>query len=718
MSKVSIVIPFWKGSEYLKDCVKSVENQLLPDYEMILVCDAGAKEVPEEVTNHPKVKVQSLTGDTPFGVAHCRNVGMSQCQGEYVYFLDSDDYLLEGTLSSMLNLAEQVSASVTTGAVTGSWFSLRNYEPDKATVECGWKETLELKGKALKERFQTRFSATHLLIKREWMEQNKVTFSEKFSHYSDMAFVVRLLQLAKGAVWYQGTAVYVTRYHNDPIHLPSLSQMETKECAEAFLFSYRDSCSFLTEADAGLKEILECQLVAYVQKRFPKQIGFDKIQDFRNELLKVSAFHEKTKGLPFWQKRKLNAIFRGHYKLGRLAGQLDTLAKKKKGIFGSKIQRYRVLEHFIFRKMPVRKDWVIFESFFGKSYSDSPKYLYEYMQKKYGEKFRYIWVLNQKSDTLKKTGKHKTCKRESLRYVYYMSRCGYKVMNVRQPGWYKKRPGVIFLETWHGTPLKKLGFDLGDVYTSNPNLKSVFYEQAKEWDYLVSANRFSTDVFERAFGCDRDKILEYGYPRNDILYAENKDEISTEVKRELGIPEGKRVILYAPTWRDNQSIGVGQYKFQLALDLSRMREEFGADSVVLLRTHYYIADMLDLSEYAGFVYNGSQYEDVSRLYLASDICITDYSSVFFDYANLKRPILFFAYDYEAYADEIRGLYIDMDKELPGPVLHTNDELMKAISEIAHVGKQYRERYEKFYDRFCSIDDGRASERVIEKVFGK
>ena len=128
--------------------------------------------------------------------------------------------------------------------------------------------------------------------------------------------------------------------------------------------------------------------------------------------------------------------------------------------------------------------------------------------------------------------------------------------------------------------------------------------------------------------------------------------------------------------------------------------------------------MLDLSEYAGFVYNGSQYEDVSRLYLASDICITDYSSVFFDYANLKRPILFFVYDYEEYASEIRGLYIDMEKELPGPILHDNDALIEALHNMDAITENYKERYVEFYDRFCCVDDGHASERIIEKVFGE
>ena len=128
--------------------------------------------------------------------------------------------------------------------------------------------------------------------------------------------------------------------------------------------------------------------------------------------------------------------------------------------------------------------------------------------------------------------------------------------------------------------------------------------------------------------------------------------------------------------------------------------------------------MLFRSEYEGFVYNGSQYEDVSRLYLASDICITDYSSVFFDFANLKRPILFYAYDFDEYADEIRGMYMDMEKELPGPILRTNDAVVDALHHMDAIEETYKERYEEFYERFCSVDDGHASERVIEKVFGE
>jgi len=118
----------------------------------------------------------------------------------------------------------------------------------------------------------------------------------------------------------------------------------------------------------------------------------------------------------------------------------------------------------------------------------------------------------------------------------------------------------------------------------------------------------------------------------------------------------------------------------------------------------------------GFAYNVSKYDDISELYLISDICITDYSSVFFDYANLRRPVLFYTYDIEKYKNQLRGFYIDMNTEVPGPLLYTSEEVVDAIKNIETVNEQYKERYKQFYNRFCHLDDGNASKKIVEKVF--
>jgi CDP-glycerol glycerophosphotransferase len=125
---------------------------------------------------------------------------------------------------------------------------------------------------------------------------------------------------------------------------------------------------------------------------------------------------------------------------------------------------------------------------------------------------------------------------------------------------------------------------------------------------------------------------------------------------------------------------------------------------------------LDFSQYEGFAYNVSRYDDIARLYLISDILITDYSSVFFDYANLKRPMLFFTYDLEKYRGVLRGFYMDVEEELPGPMLFDTEEVMDAIRNLPKIEEEYKEKYEAFYEKYCGWEDGTASDKVIRAVF--
>lgn len=794
MAKVSIIIPYFKGTAYLEDCVTSIEAQQLADYEIIIVHDKDGTEVPDSVLANKAVVVyealeelpeevhrknreaaeswreqkirervekrmtnaerrreeldslkrkgenaksiytdeqlypdegelideyeERMSDVYPFGVAYCRNIGLEKATGDYVYFIDCDDYLLDDALARLLKVAEEKRALLVTGNKVRTFFKPANFDSDKAYHESFVGGIHPLSDELLTERFYERYSVQHLLIRRKFLLEKGIVCDTDTRFYSDIRFCIEVLKAAKGHMWIDGDSYYAWRQRNDQVHLPALSQKKRGAHSPELLDTYGKVMSLLDEEDTELRFVMDRFFVDYFYRRYPDRVRRDLAPEFSRIMQGMPDWKKIMKEYTPTERRALTIARRGKFRMALPFFKLFRWQKKKKGLFGSRIQWYRQLEKRIFKKMPLRRDWVFIESFFGKSYSDSPKYLYEYLQKTRGDKYRYIWVLNKKSKDLAKSGKHTRVKMNSLRYVYYASRCGYRIFNVRQPAWNTKRRGVVFLETWHGTPLKKLAFDMDDITSASQNHKTLFYKHSREWNYLISANRFSTDVFERAFVYDRDKILEYGYPRNDILYAENRDEIASEVKEELGIPEGKRVILYAPTWRDNQFYDRGKYKFTLALDLGRLQKEFGEDSVILLRTHYYIADILNLTEYEGFVYNGSQYEDISRLYLISDICITDYSSVFFDYANLRRPILFYAYDFDEYADEIRGMYMDMEKELPGPILRTNDAVVEALHNMDAISETYKERYEEFYNRFCNVDDGHASERVIEKVFGE
>ena len=155
--------------------------------------------------------------------------------------------------------------------------------------------------------------------------------------------------------------------------------------------------------------------------------------------------------------------------------------------------------------------------------------------------------------------------------------------------------------------------------------------------------------------------------------------------------------------------------FELKLELDKLQKALGDEYILLVRTHYFISDNLDLSKYKGFAFDVSKYDDIAELYLISDILITDYSSVFFDFANLKRPILYYTYDLDKYENVLRGFYIDIHSEVPGPLLKTTDEIIDAIINIEDVKAEYKEKYDIFYERFCGIEDGDASKRIVDNI---
>ena len=371
----------------------------------------------------------------------------------------------------------------------------------------------------------------------------------------------------------------------------------------------------------------------------------------------------------------------------------------------------QIIYHHFYNKQEIKKKRIVFESFSGHYYTDNPKYLYEYIYNNYKDDFEYVWVIDDNKREI--LGNPLRVKKYSLKYHKMMATSKYWVINTRQPARLVKRPGQVLLSTWHGTPLKKLGFDMGNIYLNNPRTKDTYIRDSSMWDYFVSPNQFSTPILKRAFAYEGE-MLETGYPRNDILY--NADEsMVNQIKENLNLPSDKKIILYAPTWRDDDAYDVAKVKFKLRLELDKLEKAVGDEYIVLVRTHYLITDS-DVGDYGDFAVDVSKYDDIAELYLVSDILITDYSSVFFDYANLRRPILFYTYDLDKYENELRGFYIDIHSEVPGPLLRTTEEVIDALNNIDEIASQYSEKYDEFYERFCSIEDGNASKRIFEKVW--
>ncbi len=376
---------------------------------------------------------------------------------------------------------------------------------------------------------------------------------------------------------------------------------------------------------------------------------------------------------------------------------------------------YKVAFGFLGKVLPADNKLIMFESFLGKQYSDNPRAIYEYMRDNHPD-YKLFWSSNRGSVNYFIEKNVPYVRRFSIKWLFLMTRSKYWITNSRLPLWIPKPKHTEYLQTWHGTPLKRLAADMDEVYmpgTNTEKYKRNFLAEAAKWDYLVSPNAYSTEIFERAFDF-RKTMLETGYPRNDFLYTHNNIETINALKKTIGLPEGKKVILYAPTWRDNQFYQKGKYKFDLEMDLALMREKLGEDYIVLLRLHYLVAENLDLSAHEGFAYDASKHEDIRELYLIADMLITDYSSVFFDYANLKRPMLFFVYDIEDYRDNLRGFYFDFEKTAPGPLVKTTTELIDEIKAVEN-GFIPTKAFEDFHAKFCYLEDGHATERVVYQV---
>lgn len=371
----------------------------------------------------------------------------------------------------------------------------------------------------------------------------------------------------------------------------------------------------------------------------------------------------------------------------------------------------------LFLKLPIKKKRVLFESFLGRNVSGNPKYIYNYfVENGMDKEYELIWILNDLDEEI--IGNGKKVKRKSLKYYYYMATSGYWVFNARQADEIIKRTGITYLQTWHGTPLKRLASDMFNVDMGGvKNLdeyKEKFFRNSRRWDYLLAQNEYSKDIFQRAFNFNKETI--YGYPANDILYNCNDIETINHIKEKLELPKDKKIIIYAPTWREDNFYKKGHYKMNIELELDKMQEALGKDYIVLIRAHYLIANSINIADYKGFVYDFSQGFDIQELYLISDILITDYSSVMFDYANLKRPMIFFTYDLEKYRDSLRGFYFDFEETAPGPIAMTTEDIIESIVNIDEVIEKYEEKSNAFYNKFCHIDDGNAAKVIVDKVF--
>ncbi|WP_392676185.1 CDP-glycerol glycerophosphotransferase family protein [Streptomyces sp. LN785] len=361
------------------------------------------------------------------------------------------------------------------------------------------------------------------------------------------------------------------------------------------------------------------------------------------------------------------------------------------------------------RTVPLRPT-VLYSSFDGRQYSDSPRAIYEELVSRSVE-FEHLWVVRDQQARIPAGAT--AVVHGSAAWHEALARSRHIVTNTQLPEWFERREGQTVVQTWHGTPLKRIGLDLAGTAQANTGYIATIERRASQWSVLVSPNSFSTPVLRRSFGY-RGEMLECGYPRNDLFHASDRVKVAAAVRERLGIPEGKRVVLYAPTWREDRPQGGGRYALDLQLDLTAAERELGADTVLLVRRHYLVTDRLPDSG-SGFVRDVSRYGEVGELMLISDALVTDYSSLMFDFAQTGRPMLFHTYDLAHYRDTLRGFCFDFENRAPGPLIPESSDLVEALRDPVLATAGHAQAYEAFRRDFCDLDDGHAARRVADRM---
>lgn len=318
--------------------------------------------------------------------------------------------------------------------------------------------------------------------------------------------------------------------------------------------------------------------------------------------------------------------------------------------------------------VPTDEQMVIFSGHTRK-YNDSPKALYEYMlaHPEAYSKYRCVWALED-PENVEIPGNPMKIKADTLEYFKYTLKAKYWVtcVNIERSLHYKKR-NCRYLNTWHGTPFKHIGNDAG--VRKDYDFGSM--------DFFCYASDYEKEIYKRAFRVREEALIPTGLPRNDTLYGVTENEVK-ELKKKMGLPLDKKVILYAPTWRESSDKG-NSYVIKPPVTAKKWEEALGKDYVVLFRMHAYSNKVLGI-EFNDTIRDFSAYPDVNDLFKISDILISDYSASMADFSILERPVLCFAYDYEEYRKE-RGLYMDYEKEMPSGLLRTEDEVLRYIAEM-------------------------------------
>ncbi|MEV7613556.1 bifunctional glycosyltransferase family 2 protein/CDP-glycerol:glycerophosphate glycerophosphotransferase [Streptomyces sp. NPDC089799] len=714
MPRFSVIVPAYKVQAYLQESLDSVLSQSYEDLELIVVDDASPDAcgsiIDENAARDPRVKAVHLARNLGLGPA--RNAGLARATGDYVLFLDGDDTFTPGALRA---IADRIKATDTPDVL------LYDYARAFWTGEVARNRLSRLLAEdgPASFRLTDRPSLLGLLMvvwnkayRREFVEREGLAFPPGL--YEDTPWTYPALLTADSIAVLDRVCVHYRQRRTGsilgtagPRHLEIFDQYDR-------LFAFLAARPELGSWEPALHRRMAEHFCALFGSpvRLPREV---RAEFFRRAAEQLRRHRTEGGGaLPASRTARLRhslmllGLRRTYVALTRLRRGGRTAVRWAAAARQGLREALGRLYYRTLRALPLRPDLAVFSAYWHGGYACNPAAI-EAKLRELAPGMRTAWICApEHAATLPPATA--ALRPGSFAYWAALARARYLVSNVNFDRALVKRRGQVLLQTQHGTPLKRVGLDLLDRPAATPTADLAgLLRGADQWDYLLSANRHSTLVWEKAVPA-RYTTLEYGYPRNDVFQRATAVEVA-ELRRRLGIPAGTTAILYAPTHRDYRRSRPDH------LDFERVLRDLGPRFVLLTRAHLtyrpgpLTPDRCQLPR----LIDVSAHPSVEELCLASDALVTDYSSLMFDYAALDRPIVIHADDWEAY-EAARGTYFDLRGFPPGAIARTEDELVDIFSTGHWRGSRSAQLRAAFRARFCALDDGRAAERVVRRVF--
>ncbi|MGO4496759.1 CDP-glycerol glycerophosphotransferase family protein [Paenibacillus sp. 2RAB27] len=375
------------------------------------------------------------------------------------------------------------------------------------------------------------------------------------------------------------------------------------------------------------------------------------------------------------------------------------------------IARLKILTSFaiiyFFNLFPIRKNKILLFSYYGSQFGCSPKYITEYIVSNFPkDKFDVVWAFNDIKSKQHLIGFRKV-RIMSLRYFYDLCTSKVIITNYRSTDLFVKRKDQYYIQTWHSSlRLKHIEKDAEDVLPEH--YVEMAIKDSLKCDLLLSGCKLSTEIFQRSFWYNGE-IFEYGTPRNDMFFRRGVG-LRDDIFKRLNISIQTKVILYAPTFRKDHSLEI--YNLDYDEILKSLNQRFGGEWIFLVKLHPHLISKSSELPFGIQVKNVTDYDDIQELLNISDVLITDYSSLMFDFSNTRRPCFLYVPDSDDYIKNERKLYFDL-KELPFINTINNTDLLHKIETFSD--EAYQSNLQEFLAQIGSFEEGNACERLLKRI---